>query len=186
MRKRYGWRKFEALGWHVGFEPICSPVYFQWGEDERKNMCILILIPCCCCFVVVGIIAIVFPCIDKKGVILTNLLKEFYLQSDNPFLDGLKFYAKLHMGSTVKTNSIEYIGMVFLGIYCNFIDSFILCSFIEFLIQFPQYPNVIFILYSITYSGARATNVQSGECNRYESLCGQQFENGRFQFGETK
>lgn len=55
----------------------------------------------------------VFECADKKGVILTNLLKEFYLQSDNPFLDGLKFYARLHMGSTVKSNSIEFIGMFF-------------------------------------------------------------------------
>lgn len=47
---------------------------------------------------------------DKKGVILTNLLKEFYAQSDNPFMDALKFYARLHLGSSVKASSIEYIG----------------------------------------------------------------------------
>lgn len=60
---------------------------------------------------------------DKKGVILTSLLHEFYSQSDNPFLDALKFYARLHLGSTVKTNSIEYMGMANFMLIHNYSNS---------------------------------------------------------------
>lgn len=48
--------------------------------------------------------------IDKKGVITSNFLKQFFATRANPFIDGLKLYANCQTGNTVKSNTLVYIG----------------------------------------------------------------------------
>lgn len=47
---------------------------------------------------------------DKKGIITSNLLKQFYLSRANPFMDGLKLYANCQTSNTVNTNTLAYVG----------------------------------------------------------------------------
>lgn len=47
---------------------------------------------------------------DKKGVITSNVLREFFKSRANPFVDGLKLYANCQTGNTVKSNTLAYIG----------------------------------------------------------------------------
>lgn len=47
---------------------------------------------------------------DKKGVITSNLLKQFFQSRANPFLDGLKLYVNCQTGNTVKSNTLAYVG----------------------------------------------------------------------------
>ncbi|XP_031636670.1 exonuclease mut-7 homolog [Contarinia nasturtii] len=45
----------------------------------------------------------------KKGVITSNLLKQFFLSRANPFVDALKLYANCQNANTVKSNTLAYI-----------------------------------------------------------------------------
>lgn len=47
---------------------------------------------------------------DKKGVITSNLLKNFFQTRANPFVDGLKLYANCQTGNTTKSNTLSFIG----------------------------------------------------------------------------
>lgn len=52
-----------------------------------------------------------FVCIsDKKGIITSNLLKQFFMSRANPFVDALKLYANCQTANTVKSNTLAYIG----------------------------------------------------------------------------